>query len=224
MKFQIKIFDRLFLKTEDEAVSEKLVSDLRKLERTFPKIQAESEKLKEKLWEESERLRKATFLNNFPEKKEAQAGLWRAEAALKVPLRAYQVERERLVEGNERLTKELKAEILECLDKFLEEAQKLRTTRTVDTQKRFVDKGVRGEGDVQFRVLEDNHAAVQAVIDSLVGFKFEIRNKTAGFSYGEILEMVSKFEAQVNSLDVLAMEKKEVSESQWKEMRQSGLI
>ena len=224
MKFQIRIVGRLFLKTEDEAMSEKLVSDLRKLEATFSKIQAQSEELKEEVWEASERLRKATFLNNLAKKKEAQAELWRAESAVKSPLQAYQADHGKLIEENERLTKDLKSEIVEYVEKSLEEAQKLRTARTVERQKKFIDLGIRGEKDVEVRTVEDNYAVIETVVNSLVGFKFEIRNKMSGLSYGGILERVRKFEAQVNSLDVMAMQKKELSESQWREMRASGVI
>lgn len=224
-KFRVRIIDHLYVDREKEALSKNLVSELKKLEAIFPKVQAKSEEDKEEIWLISEELRKATFLD-YPVSKrgEIQARLWKAQAAVQTPLKEYGDRRSQLLGENELLTKDLKKEIVEYLEKSLEEVQKLKSARIIDTQKRFVDRGNKGEMDIEVRTVEDNHSTIETLVKSLVNFRFEIRNKTSGLSYGEILERVREFEAQVNSLDVNAMEKKEVSESEWREMRANGMI
>jgi len=223
--FKVRISDRLFSQ-EDPKRSEKIVVELKELEKELPGIKLKIEELKEgPYWAACEAHRKAIRLSYPPEKlKQLQSDLWHLENRIKAPLEAHNKRCRQLERENEDLTLPLRREILEYVEKYLEEARGLRSARTLGTEKRLIDRGSRGESEITVRTMEDNFSAVEKVIDLFINFKAKVRNGMDHFSHGEIIEAVKKFELGVNLIDINVTEKREISESEWKDLRQSNLL
>jgi hypothetical protein len=224
-KFHVRISDRLF--SEDSGRSKEISVQLKKLEKELPAIMSKMEEVRDgKYWLAYEAQRKAIILSYSGEKlKELQANLWALESEMKGPLEAHKSLWHELNSEIENLTRPLRAEIVGIIEKYLlQEVSALRSSRTLGTEKRFVDKGERGEGDVLIRTVQDNFRNVEKIVNLLINFKFKIRNEMNRLCCGEIVEAVRKFESEINSIDINATEKKEISEAEWKDLRASGLI
>jgi hypothetical protein len=223
-RFRIKIYDRLSLDNEDAKKSKEIISQLGILGKELPDIQKHEEATREKYWLCYEEMRKANVLSySETRKKEIQTRMWRAESEISAPRKALGKKTEALQFQLQSLIDPLKKEIIMWIEKYLDEVTTLPSARVVERKRKLLDLGDKGERDVSLRIAEDNFNAVEKVKKLLVDFKFKIRNVTK-VSLDEILQLVKVFEDEANGIDITRTEKREISESQFQEMRAEGLI
>jgi predicted nuclease with TOPRIM domain len=224
--FKVRISDRLYFREEDQKRSHEIRFELNRLEKELPGIKLKMEELRDgKYWLACEAHRKAIRLSYSPEKlKELQADLWHLENQMNGPLQEHADQCRKLVGENGELTRGVKKEIIEFLDKYLEEVRGSQSARTVDSEKWFVDRGAKGEVNILVRTVEDNFGNIDKIVNLLTQFKSKVRSEMNYFSSGEIIVAVKNFEDEINKIDINVTEKREISESEWRDLKESKLI
>ena len=222
--FKVQISDRLFYQVDSKRGKE-IAAELKKLREELPRLKEKRNELRDgKYWETCEAHRKAVTLGySTNEIAEIQNALWKLESEMRAPLKKHNDRCQVLNSEIELLNRPLLNEINEYIEKDIAEVRGLRSARILDSQKRFIDLGDRGERLANIRTVKDNFTSVDKVCDLLVAFKSTIRDMTH-HSSSEIIEAVKAFETEVNSIDINATEEREIKESEWNDLKEAKLI
>lgn len=224
MKFGVRIANRLFYSDEQAQKNKESVEALKGMEGELPKIEKAEEMARERYWEASEALRKGYTLNlNVGEIQKLQTNLYAAQSNLQGPRQDLSRRWHEKCGEYDALTLPFRNEIVQLIEKSLEEVQTTKTARQLSSEKRLVDDKDWGH-DKKFHVIEQNFASVEKIIDLLTKFRLEVRTGMKHFSFEQILARVREFEEEVNGVDVGKFEKEEIGRGRWQELREVRLL
>jgi len=219
MKISSQVYceDHLLKRSEDIAV------DLKKLEADLPKIEQSENDRKEILWELLETQRKGTALR-WPQAtlKKVQADVWAQDGKVRAPRHEHNEKAQSLQAEQAILIASVRREVLSLIEREKMETSHKRAVKVTGTDKRLTNFK-QGEVDLTFVSFLSNLSTVDKGMSLLTEFEALIR---AGndFSIGEILVSVKKFEREFNLLDFSKMEKREMDESTFKELRVEKIL
>jgi hypothetical protein len=224
--FRLRITDKVYFDAKDGKRSAEIAEERQGLEtEDFPKIVTAEEGTAEDFWKASEELRRGKAIGLPPTTlHKLQNEVLRQQIAFKMPRVDLQKKSHALYDELVKLTSAYRGDIVREIEAAMDEVIAMRSAQTVSSERRLIDKGSKGEGEITVRLLEDNFGSVEKIVDCLNDLRFKIRNSLGAASHAEILEAVKNAETEINHLNTGSLQQREISESEWKDLRESKAI
>jgi hypothetical protein len=214
----MRISDQIYCEDHVLKRSEGIAAELKKLLADLPGIEQAEMNEKEIFWELLETQRKAKALSWSPEMlKKIQGDLWSQQQKVTGPRKEFQERVQALQVEQAGLINPIRRDIFSLIEREKMATSHKRAVKVTGTDKRLTNFK-QGEVDVSFVSFLSNLKTVDQAMGLLTEFEARIRAAN-DLSLGGILSRVKEFEKEFNKLDFSKMEKEEMDESTFKELK-----
>lgn len=221
-KFRIMIAVRLFYSEADGKRSAEISEELKLLDSTARKLsELEMDHSKAEEFEKFSKELEARYPFNWDALDDFQKSTMRANGQTPGAKDCIRQRSTMLIGGLEVLTQPVKDEIVRALSQYIEEAIASKRGHTLSIEGRYIDRG-EWEAHIKVHILEHNYTAADKMIELLR--EFRRLSWMARLSLDEIVGEVRKFEEQVNAIDIYEVEKEEIGQNQWQNLREAKLL